>query len=85
IYAEFYRVTRVDLRQIFLSYLDSLAPRLIKLYRSRSGALGGEIQILLDRLDERTTAILTHRKSAALCGLPLFLREKEDNLLRTYL
>lgn len=82
--AEFFRVTRVELKKTFLSSLDAHSSQLIKLYRSRSGTLGKDIRILLDNFDEQTTDVLAHR-STALRGLPLFVREKPDAFLKTCL
>ncbi|XP_021325697.2 uncharacterized protein [Danio rerio] len=61
---------------------DKYTPKLLKLYRARKGAFGHEMEELLERLDERTTEIVNHRRTSALEGLPLFLREKQTNLFK---
>uniref|UniRef100_A0A1A8QA99 Si:dkey-88l16.2 n=1 Tax=Nothobranchius pienaari TaxID=704102 RepID=A0A1A8QA99_9TELE len=83
--AEFFRVTRVELMKTFLSSLDEHSAQLIKLYRSRSGKLEKELKNLLDIFDEKTTDVLEYRKSTALRGLPLYLKEQSDGFLKTCL
>nr|XP_054599338.1 uncharacterized protein LOC129163975 [Nothobranchius furzeri] len=83
--AEFFRVTRVELMKTFLSSLDEHSAQLIKLYRSRSGKLDKELKNLLDIFDEKTTDVLEYRKSTALRGLPLYLKEQSDGFLKTCL
>ncbi|KAK1172509.1 hypothetical protein AOXY_G5105 [Acipenser oxyrinchus oxyrinchus] len=83
--AEFYRITTVDLMHTFHVSLEKHSAQLIRLYRARCGAFGDNMQSLLDKLDEQTSDIVAHRKRTALKGLPLFLREKPGNLLKTYL
>ncbi|KAK1162170.1 hypothetical protein AOXY_G18502 [Acipenser oxyrinchus oxyrinchus] len=81
--AEFYRITTVDLMRTFHGSLEKHSAQLIRLYRARRGAFGDDMQSLLDKLDEQTYDIVAHRKMTALKGLPLFLREKLGNLLKT--
>ncbi|XP_060939247.1 sterile alpha motif domain-containing protein 3-like isoform X1 [Limanda limanda] len=85
IYAEFFRITQVDLKKTFLTSLDAHASNLIKLYRTRSGTQGKDLKALLDNLDEQTTDVLAQRKATALRGLPLYLRENPGNVLKTCL
>ncbi|TWW71186.1 hypothetical protein D4764_17G0006690 [Takifugu flavidus] len=72
---EFHRITSKDLLGTFNASLGKLVPGLLKLYRSKKGALGEKMEDLLDKLDEQTSDIVSHRKTAALRGLPIFLRE----------
>ncbi|TWW76574.1 hypothetical protein D4764_13G0012360 [Takifugu flavidus] len=72
---EFHRITSKDLLGTFNAFLDKFVPGLLKLYRSKKGALGEKMEDLLDKLDEQTSDIVSHRKTAALRGLPIFLRE----------
>ncbi|XP_073667526.1 uncharacterized protein [Paramisgurnus dabryanus] len=58
---------------------------MIKLYRACGGAYGEEMKTLLDQLDNQTSDVLAHRKATALKGLPVFMREKSENFLRTCL
>ncbi|KAJ8389530.1 hypothetical protein AAFF_G00119200 [Aldrovandia affinis] len=50
---EFNRVTTKELLRTFRAALDEYSPRLLKLYRARTGALGQEMENLLDKLDEQ--------------------------------
>ncbi|XP_026001875.1 sterile alpha motif domain-containing protein 3-like [Maylandia zebra] len=72
---EFHRITSKDLLGTFNASLNKFVPGLLKLYRSKKGALGEDMEDLLDKLDEQTSDIVSHRKTAALRGLPIFLRE----------
>ncbi|GAA6082055.1 uncharacterized protein LOC122145523 [Tachysurus ichikawai] len=82
--AEFYRITQANLKSTFLSSLDEYAPKMIMLYRSRGGAYGDEMKTLLNQLDQ-ASGVLAQRKATALKGLPLFLREKSGNFLKSCL
>ncbi|KAM9310641.1 uncharacterized protein KZ484_026485 [Pholidichthys leucotaenia] len=72
---EFCRITSKDLLESFRGSLDIYVPRLLRLYRARKGAFGQKMEDVLDALDEKTSDILTHRKTAALRGLPIFVRD----------
>ncbi|KAK0151130.1 hypothetical protein N1851_007703 [Merluccius polli] len=72
---EFHRVTSKDLLGTFNAFLDKFGPGLLKIYRSKKGAFGQEMEDLLDQLDDQTSDIVSHRKTAALRGLPIYLRE----------
>ncbi|XP_028300826.1 uncharacterized protein LOC114462299 [Gouania willdenowi] len=72
---EFHRITSKDLLGTFNASLDKFVPGLLKLYRSKKGALGQKMEDLLEKLDEQTSNIVSHRKTAALRGLPIFIRE----------
>ncbi|XP_056327522.1 uncharacterized protein LOC130240126 [Danio aesculapii] len=85
VYAEFYRITQTNLKSTFFSSLDEYALPMIKLYRSRGGQYGEEMRTLLDQLDNQTSNVLAQRKATALKGLPLFMREKSEKLLKTCL
>ncbi|XP_035992475.1 uncharacterized protein LOC118563005 [Fundulus heteroclitus] len=71
---EFYRITSRDLRATWNASLDKYVPRLIKLYRARKAAFGPDMEMLLNKLEE-TTDIVRHRRTAALKGLPIFVRD----------
>ncbi|KAM9317700.1 uncharacterized protein KZ484_022108 isoform 2-T7 [Pholidichthys leucotaenia] len=72
---EFCRITSKDLLESFRGSLDIYVPRLLRLYRARKGAFGQKMEDVLDALDEKTSDVLTHRKTAALRGLPIFVRD----------
>ncbi|XP_051945341.1 uncharacterized protein LOC127617417 [Xyrauchen texanus] len=79
---EFFRITNKDLLGVFMTAIDMYTLKLLKLYRARKGAFGQDMDALLDRLDERTTDIVNHRRTAALEGLPVFLRENPTELFK---
>ncbi|KAM9375427.1 sterile alpha motif domain-containing protein 3-like isoform 4-T5 [Pholidichthys leucotaenia] len=72
---EFCRITSKDLLESFRGSPDIYVPRLLRLYWARKGAFGQKMEDVLDALDEKTSDILTHRKIAALRGLPIFVRD----------
>ncbi|XP_061604242.1 uncharacterized protein LOC133465436 [Phyllopteryx taeniolatus] len=72
---EFHRITSKDLLGIFNATLDKFVPGLLKLDRSKKVTLGEKMEDLLDKLYEQTSNIVSHRKTAPLRGLPIFLRE----------
>ncbi|XP_062410571.1 uncharacterized protein LOC134101030 [Sardina pilchardus] len=75
IYEEFYRITNRNLQATWNASLDKYASRLIKLYRARKSAFGPDLEELLNRLDDEVTDVVRHRRTAALRGLPVFLRD----------
>ncbi|XP_022542665.1 uncharacterized protein LOC107197338 [Astyanax mexicanus] len=79
---EFFRVTNKDLLETFRAAMDKYTTKLLRLYRARKGAFGHEMEDLLRNLDEKTSDIVAHRKSAVLEGLPLFLREDPTKLFK---
>uniref|UniRef100_A0A9J7XJP3 Uncharacterized protein n=1 Tax=Cyprinus carpio carpio TaxID=630221 RepID=A0A9J7XJP3_CYPCA len=82
---EFKRITSVDLLKTFRASIHQHTPQLLKLYRARKGAFGTEMEDLLNKLDQQTTNIVTHRKQTVLEGLPIFLREDSSALFKTCL
>uniref|UniRef100_A0AAV2JSZ2 Uncharacterized protein n=1 Tax=Knipowitschia caucasica TaxID=637954 RepID=A0AAV2JSZ2_KNICA len=83
--AEFFRITQTHLMNRFFSSLDEYAPKIIRLYRARAALWGKDMKTLLENLDDQTTEVLAHRKSAALKGLPLIMRDESKSFLRTCL
>ncbi|KAL6483860.1 hypothetical protein MHYP_G00087320 [Metynnis hypsauchen] len=79
---EFFRVTNKDLLETFRAAIDKYTTKLLRLYRARKGAFGHDMEDLLRNLDEKTSDIVAHRKSAVLEGLPLFLREDPTKLFK---
>lgn len=70
---EFFRIPDKDLLDVFRAAMDRFTPKLLKVYRARKAAFGEDMEQLLERLDERMTAIVNHRRTIALKGLHLFL------------
>ncbi|XP_034547703.1 uncharacterized protein LOC117818761 [Notolabrus celidotus] len=54
---------------------DMYVPCLLRLYQAKREACGRKMEDLLDTLDEQTSDILSHRKTAAMKGLPIFVRD----------
>ncbi|KAL3999200.1 beta-galactoside alpha-2,6-sialyltransferase (sialyltransferase 2) [Sarotherodon galilaeus] len=79
---EFLQITSKDFLGTFDASLDKFVPGLLKLYRSKKRALGEEMEDLLDKLDEQTSDIVSHRKTAALRGLPNFPRDATEVFLK---
>ncbi|KAL7840514.1 hypothetical protein AOLI_G00258370 [Acnodon oligacanthus] len=61
------------------------APKLLKLYRGRRASYGENVQSLLEELDEQTSNIVKHRRTAALKGLSLLREVHANTVLRTCL
>jgi len=40
-----------------MTAIDMYTPKLLKLYRARKGAFGPDMDVLLERLDERVSSI----------------------------
>ncbi|KAK9531033.1 hypothetical protein VZT92_010485 [Zoarces viviparus] len=72
---EFRRITSRDLLGTLSASLDKYVPHLLRFYRTRKGAFGQKMEDLLEKLDEQTSDIVSHRKTAALRGLPIFVRD----------
>ncbi|XP_074500282.1 uncharacterized protein LOC141772779 [Sebastes fasciatus] len=82
---EFLRLTNKDLIDNFGAAINQHTPRLLKLYRARRTAFPPEMDQLLNRLDEETSDITAHRQTAALKGLPLYLRDSHEKLFKNCL
>ncbi|KAK7877712.1 hypothetical protein WMY93_031572, partial [Mugilogobius chulae] len=83
--AEFFRITQKNLMCGFFASLDEYAPKMIKLYRVRSASCGKDMQKLLEEVDDKLTEVLAFRKSAALRGLPLIMKDEPRDFLKTCL
>ncbi|CAM4549287.1 unnamed protein product [Leuciscus chuanchicus] len=77
---EFTRVTTKDLTGTFKAALEMFNPHLLKLYHARKGAFSREMETLLEMLDKQTSDITSHRRQAAVEGLPIFLWENTEKL-----
>ena len=54
---EFHRITSKDLLGTFNASLDKFGPGLLKIYRSRKGSFGQEMEDLLDQLDDQVSEL----------------------------
>ncbi|KAK5618739.1 hypothetical protein CRENBAI_012654 [Crenichthys baileyi] len=82
---EFHRITNKNLLDDFRAGLNQHTPRLLQLYRARRTAFPPEMDQLLGRLDEEISRITLHRQTAALKGLPLYLRDSDEKLFKNCL
>ncbi|KAM3608311.1 uncharacterized protein V6R79_022875 [Siganus canaliculatus] len=81
---EFYRITNKNLMDNFKEALHQHTWRLLRLYRARRTAFSSEMNQILNSLDQETSDI-AHRQTAALKGLPLYLRDSQEKLFRNCL
>ncbi|XP_034085020.1 uncharacterized protein LOC117554659 [Gymnodraco acuticeps] len=77
--AEFTRLVAADLPKSFLSGLDRHLPRLLELYKARERR-DTKIHSLLESLDSENSN--QNRRSAALLGLPYFMKEDPSNFIK---
>ncbi|XP_033998527.1 uncharacterized protein LOC117492386 [Trematomus bernacchii] len=77
---EFHRISK-DLLGTFGAAFDKHVPCLLKLYRARKGAFGQKMEDFLETFDEQTSDIVSHQKTAALRGLPIFVRDDTTKFL----
>ncbi|KAJ8349705.1 hypothetical protein SKAU_G00248350 [Synaphobranchus kaupii] len=82
---EFHRITNKNLIDDFRAAINQHTPGLHRLYRARRTAFLPAMDQLLNRLDEETSDITAHRQTAALKGLPLYLRDSHEKLFRNCL
>ncbi|KAG1938474.1 sterile alpha motif domain-containing protein 3-like [Pimephales promelas] len=79
--AEFKRVVSTDLLESFLDGLDDLAPRLLEVYEAATkSAKKPALKAILDCLKKDDTN--ERRRTAALLGLPHYLREEPSDIIR---
>ncbi|XP_073726136.1 uncharacterized protein [Misgurnus anguillicaudatus] len=79
--AEFKRVISIDLLESFLDGLDDLAPRLLEVYEAATkSANKPALKAILDCLKKDDTN--DRRRTAALLGLPHYLREDPSDIIR---
>ncbi|KAK7175567.1 hypothetical protein R3I93_002478 [Phoxinus phoxinus] len=78
--AEFKRVVSTDLLESFLDGLDDLTPRLLEVYEAATkSAKKPALKAILDCLKKDDT---NERRTAALLGLPHYLREEPSDIIR---
>ncbi|MED6252386.1 hypothetical protein ATANTOWER_010958 [Ataeniobius toweri] len=82
---EFHRITNKNLIDDFRACLNQHTPRLLQIYQARRTAIPPEMDQLLGRLDEEISRITLHQQTAALKGLPLYLRDSDEKLFKNCL
>ncbi|KAE8278161.1 hypothetical protein D5F01_LYC23749 [Larimichthys crocea] len=93
VFAEFHRITNVNLRNQFYCELDQYTPKLAALYRQKSSRTGKGAEALREMLRiydlEITICNITEehdinmRRTLALRALPVYLREDDTEFFKT--
>ncbi|XP_030193447.1 uncharacterized protein LOC115529102 [Gadus morhua] len=86
VFAEFHRITNVNLQNQFYCELDRYTPKLIALYRqkaSRSGKTAETLRRILGIYDLQEQRDVHMRRTLALHALPVYLREDDSEFFKT--
>ncbi|XP_071373622.1 uncharacterized protein [Centroberyx affinis] len=84
LYGEFHRITNQNLPFSFFAALDRNAPQLLKLYKQRkTGAFGEKMADLLMAYEEQDKNDINAARTAALAGLPLYLKEDSSEIFKS--
>ncbi|XP_049914827.1 uncharacterized protein LOC126399085 [Epinephelus moara] len=84
VYGEFHRVASQNLQYSFFAALDRHTPQLLKLYKQRrTGAFGEKMKDLLIAYEEQDKNDITAARTAALAGLPLYLKEDSSEIFKS--
>nr|XP_020444627.1 uncharacterized protein LOC109953477 isoform X2 [Monopterus albus] len=84
LYSEFHRITNHNLPFAFFAALDNYTPKLLKLYKKRkTGIFGEKIEQLLLAYEEQDKNNIGAARTAALAGLPLYLKEDSSEVFKT--
>ncbi|XP_031150549.1 uncharacterized protein LOC116046346 isoform X2 [Sander lucioperca] len=82
LYSEFHRITNQNLPYSFFAALDKYTPQLLKLYKKRkNGSFGEKMQDVLMAYEDKNN--ITAARTAALAGLPLYLKEDSSEVFKT--
>ncbi|CAI5660686.1 unnamed protein product [Oreochromis niloticus] len=84
IFEELHQITSKDLLGTFNAPLDKFVPGLLKLYWSNGAVTPNAIEAARAS-GSHTSDIVSHRKTAALRGLPIFLKEDATQVFLKYL
>ncbi|KAM6919932.1 uncharacterized protein PEZ65_011971 [Lycodopsis pacificus] len=81
---EFHRITNQSLQYSFFAALDKNTPQLLKLYKGRkTGDFGKKMADLLMAYDEQDKNDISATRTAALAGLPLYLKEDSSVIFKS--
>ncbi|XP_028292864.1 uncharacterized protein LOC114455680 [Gouania willdenowi] len=80
--AEFKRITTMPLQSRFLSQLDVLSDKLLKLFEKRGGQLGKKLQNILAQMAQNDDC--DAGRECIIKGLCVYLNEDPDNLVKEY-
>ncbi|TKS70565.1 Calcium-dependent secretion activator 1 [Collichthys lucidus] len=86
VFAEFHRITNVNLRNQFYYELDRYTPKLAALYRQKSSRTGKGAEALREMLriyDLEEEHDINMRRTLALCALPVYLGEDDTEFFKT--
>ncbi|TKS90290.1 hypothetical protein D9C73_024421 [Collichthys lucidus] len=86
VFAEFHRITNVNLRNQFYYELDRYTPKLAALYRQKSSRTGKGAEALREMLriyDLQEEHDINMRRTLALRALPVYLREDDTEFFKT--
>uniref|UniRef100_A0A0F8AUA9 Sterile alpha motif domain-containing protein 3 n=1 Tax=Larimichthys crocea TaxID=215358 RepID=A0A0F8AUA9_LARCR len=86
VFAEFHRITNVNLRNQFYCELDRYTPKLAALYRQKSSRTGKGAEALREMLriyDLEEEHDINMRRTLALRALPVYLREDDTEFFKT--
>ncbi|KAF7641136.1 hypothetical protein LDENG_00292370, partial [Lucifuga dentata] len=87
VFAEFHRITNVNLRSQFFAKLDRHTPKLLILYRvkaSRTGKTAEALHDILKIYDVQELRNVNMRRAVALCGLLMYFREDHLQIFKTW-
>ncbi|KAK7886515.1 hypothetical protein WMY93_026136 [Mugilogobius chulae] len=79
VFLEFNRIVGRDLRQEFFGNLDHHSPRLIEIFRGKTGNVGRQLSLILKQYK---TSEPTQTRTSVLRGLPILLGDKPDDFFR---
>ncbi|KAK0137073.1 hypothetical protein N1851_026735 [Merluccius polli] len=86
VFAEFHRITNVNLRNQFYCELDRYTPKLVALYQQKSSRTGKGAEALREMLriyDLEEEHDINMRRTLALRGLAVYLREDDTEFYKT--
>ncbi|XP_056250718.1 uncharacterized protein LOC130181015 [Seriola aureovittata] len=86
VFAEFHRITNLNLRNQFYCELDRYTPKLVALYRQKSSRTGKGAEALREMLriyDLEEEHDINMRRTLALRALPVYLREDDTEFYKT--
>ncbi|MED6283784.1 hypothetical protein CHARACLAT_012481 [Characodon lateralis] len=84
LYCEFHRITNQHLPHVFYAALDEYAPQLIGLYqKKKTGLVGEKMEQLLLAYQQQDKNDIYATRTAALAGLPIYLKEDSSDIFKT--
>ncbi|KAI2647583.1 Inner spore coat protein H [Labeo rohita] len=81
--AEFKRITTMSLQSRFLSQIDMLSDKLLKVFQKRGGQIGRRPQTIMEPMAEDDDVDVG--RECIIKGLCVYLNENPDNLVKEYM